>query len=387
MQRPHPDQYLKSIPAAEGTGAYHLGVIEFDDQGEPWAPAQMEAVGNLIHNQNQNNPDGVMVVLFIHGWKNTASLANERKGNLAQFKKVLARIAFAEQNRTNSVTAKDNIRIPRPVIGVYLSWRGLSIKAPLIKEATFWNRQYTADRIASAPLAEVLFKIMDAAKEHPQSKCVVIGHSFGGMILEKTITPALLTMLFINKEEGFKIPADLIVVANPAIPALEAKKFVDILERSDAHMVLEDASGRQVSVDAPLLASITSERDSATRWIFPFGLTLSSLSKRYRNYADPDLPSQRYLATHTSGHVKYFVSHQAEVTPEGVKITARPDSLNHTPYWIIRVPGTLISGHSDIFNERFADFIVELMGRSAVFNPDQQLKLIRDVNARRLQFE
>lgn len=98
---------------------YTLAFIEFDDQGEVWSPRQFYQLQDLIRTANQNE-SGAVVVLLAHGWNNDASPRNEVKGTLAGFKETLERVS-----RTVHATTPD-----KPVVGVYLGWRGKSLRGP-----------------------------------------------------------------------------------------------------------------------------------------------------------------------------------------------------------------------------------------------------------------
>ncbi|MGB6993691.1 MAG: hypothetical protein WBG00_10735, partial [Thermoanaerobaculia bacterium] len=55
-----------------------LTFIEFDDQGEPWAPAQLERTIQVI-DEEHNAGKRTVVLLFVHGWHNDASKREDRK--------------------------------------------------------------------------------------------------------------------------------------------------------------------------------------------------------------------------------------------------------------------------------------------------------------------
>jgi len=377
MHRPEPADYLREISSNTNAAPYALAFVEFDDQGELWKPAQLEAAGEYIARENQISSNGVVVIIFLHGWKNDATPQREKKGNLRQFKKVLEQLALREQGQNTEIAPMQR-PAARPVIGVFLAWRGLTLKVPLLKEATFWPRMSTAKRVASPALSEVVYKLMDVTKENPDSKCIVVGHSFGGMILERTMSQTLLSLLYTHKEAGFEVPADLILVVNPAQSAIEAKKFMDVLRRCDARMVVEDENGDTRPVDAPLVLSITSERDLATKMAYPFGMFWVNLFKRFR-FSEENLPGQRTLSTHTIGHVPELQSHRVKESETGIELARIEQAWNDTPYWTVQVPGSLIGGHSDIFRARFAEFLIGLMTRNEIYSPSSRLKLVREI--------
>lgn len=176
-----PSQYLQEIPVPDADGlTVDLGVIEFDDQGVFWSVDQLEALLLRIKQRNDEVTTGIVLVLFIHGWKHNAD--PDRPSNmLASFKDTLVSIA-----KKQLVAGP---RSPDRVIGVYIGWRGLSADYPILRELTFWGRRATAERVASLIVRESLFRIILVTEERPQSKCLFVGHSMGGIVLQKSMGP------------------------------------------------------------------------------------------------------------------------------------------------------------------------------------------------------
>ena len=169
------------------------------------------------------------------------------------------------------------------------------------------------------------------AKQHESSKCIIVGHSFGGMIVERTMTRALTGLLTVNEEEGFRPPADLILMVNPAEAGINAKQFVDILRDSRAEMVVENMDGDRVSVNGPLIASVTSVGDWATRLVLPFGLRMGTLTQRFRHYPNKARPTQKYHSLHSAGHFEHLHSHTVHLEDGHAVLERREGSVNETP--------------------------------------------------------
>jgi hypothetical protein len=148
---------------------YTLGFVEFDDQGEPWAPAQAERVLETIERANQS-PNGAIVIVFVHGWKNNASPEQEAKEgySLNGFNKLLTEL-------TRLLRVIHPTSAPE-VVGVFIAWRGQSAKA--LQNLTFWGRRKAARRVASPSATGALFEILTAARANPKSRVGLIGHSF-----------------------------------------------------------------------------------------------------------------------------------------------------------------------------------------------------------------
>jgi len=87
-----------SQAVVESTPDYKLGFVEFDDQGWFWDTNQVKAVEQLIRTESgigqSNNPQGIVIVLFVHGWKNNAAYDNT---NVVMFRNTLAQLSAAER--------------------------------------------------------------------------------------------------------------------------------------------------------------------------------------------------------------------------------------------------------------------------------------------------
>jgi len=366
-----PEDYLKTFTTESGL-PYAVAVVEFDDQGEPWDLAQLDAAVEMIRRLNDESEHGVFLYQFIHGWKSNASREKDSGARLAWFEGEIAGIA-----EYSEAAALDTGEAPRPVVGLYIGWRGRTYSLPVLIGASFWNRRVAAHRVASMRLVEVLYRTVDTAKENRDSKCVLLGHSMGGLILEKTLGSALMAEIMVVENQAESEPRnyDLIVSANSSSEALYTKQLIDVLKRSSVELVLEDGAGNQRPAGGPMMASITSEVDAVTRWMVPFAMTLNSVFVRYRDYADPTVPSQRFLGIHTAGHVPYLFSHKVELRGDQLTLTELPDRWNDTEFWVFQVPEEISGGHSDISSPLWGRLMLLLMEQNQVFDPELELRL------------
>lgn len=354
------------VPDQEGVG-YDLAIIEFDDHGSFWKLDQLEDTVNLIERRNTESKRGVFVVPFVHGWKNNAD-PDQRIGDLVRFREELGRIA--------SLFAEAGSGMPDGVIGVYLGWRGATSRVPIREQLTFWDRRVTAERIVSHCLRETLFRIMGATRARPESKCFLVGHSMGGLIVGKTLSPSLITLLLTHGRGGVRMPADFVLLLNPALDALASWQFIDFLKRSNARLELRSAGGQVTRATGPIIASITSEADRATGKAYPLGRTVSSVFATFRTDHVPPLPSQRYLATHAEGHVDFLVSHQAWMEDGEVVFDRVPGAYNDTPFWIIQVSGDICRDHGDTRNPMLARLIDEISRLNRLYDADVQAWMV-----------
>jgi len=372
-------------------------IVEFDDQGELWDPQQLEET--LAHIQRKckhskggskkhNDVGEVIVITFVHGWMHNAA---PRDQNFELFTNLIRKRAEDEAE-----FARKNDRYARPIIGVYIAWRGMLWNLPVIKYLTFWNRKAAALRVGHLSCTEAIFRIIRAVKSKTnRSQCIFVGHSFGGLVMENAICKALLGAIFRNEGKSVDSPSDLVVLINPACEASGAKQFIDILERNKVIVEMGGNQGKD-GLPFPILISITSVGDLATKCFFPVGLFIVNLFRAFRPYSTPPtgLPSQRYLSSHTAGHVPYF--HNFEVQPIGgrdinkeklefsfkngqrkYQIVPKDSVRNRLPFWLMQVPKEIVPDHSNIFTEAFENMLSALLQWTTVSVEPTKLKCNR----------
>jgi hypothetical protein len=411
-----------TVPSSPSPGAsspsYDLAYLEFDDMGEFWtigdlqhfesnpSAAQLSQVLQLI--QKRKETGDVVVITFIHGWHNNASPYDERQTDkvLSGFKKILAELS-----------AKDTAR---SYIGVFVGWRGEVLKKdPFI---TYWNRRDAAVRVGGPSLSEAIFRLMFLTKgsgellsssncqfsepEVSKSRFIIVGHSFGGRVLERAVAQPFMTMLLeryyqvrncqisagmhdAHAAVTFRSPADLIVFLNPANDAFESKAIIEGLKRMNLRVDRQrygqsneektrTMALQSIDLDSsgPLLLSVTSQGDWATGLVMPIAQSLSVPGKSFRPSYDENgkelgqlvSPTQSYYFSHSDGNVPGFITHDITGPAKGAAAhcpgNAWPNfegkdgcytvhaakNWNTTPFWIIKVPKSVEEDHNDIFN-------------------------------------
>lgn len=296
-----------------------LGFVEVDDMGAQFDSGELSAVLKTIEAANAvagGSPGSApLVVCFVHGWNHNAS---ETDSNVAGFREVLLRLWRHYGGR-------------RKVIGVYVGWRGQRIKRswPLAMQFSFFDREAAAVRIPGASLSSAFAEIALRAHENPFAQVVFIGHSFGALLLERSLAPTTANaiaqqMEFTGRErelaqrareleaeaqsasiggvqaqpaqgkiEGLRTAAvadqaaaemaaapraDLVIFVNTAAAASESIQLMDLLSRSELRYrpsgtVGELATGNDGAGfrDRPLFVSITSTVDAVTKLAMPIG--------------------------------------------------------------------------------------------------------------------
>lgn len=248
----------------------NLRVIEYDDYGDKWESRQTTRVVDLI----ETSPPGTDVVVFFHGWRNNAKPEN---GDLKRFNSFMHKFSKTEGNEN--------------AIGVFVGWRGASIRTdhgilPLDTASqipsflSFMNRRAATGRVADIPLESDLWKIREASMLR-EGRVTLVGHSFGARILERVVTPSLISaysqkryMSGSDTEEMRRRLqlADLVVLVNPATEALHARETMLALRHWP-------------DSEPPVIVALRSESDSATNQIWKIGKSLDRI-------VTPTLPKQ-----------------------------------------------------------------------------------------------
>lgn len=109
--------------------------MEFTERGNVFDRKRMKRVLDHVGKQARYDPEtpeqGVMTVVFVHGWKHNAHADDE---NVKNFRKLL-----------ESASGKSG---PRRVIGVYIGWRGLSIDWGFLANVSYWDKKAMAQQVA-----------------------------------------------------------------------------------------------------------------------------------------------------------------------------------------------------------------------------------------------
>jgi hypothetical protein len=371
-------QFVKSTSASQPVDI-PLAFIEFDDMGQAFKRGQMDAAEAVIHEEQKKfGEKNVVTIVFIHGWKNNAS---DDTGNVPGFRRFLQEF----QQKLGPVR----------LVGVYFAWRGGVTNAAVIKELTYWNRRDTATYIPGSNMSEALFRVARAVKGPDykgDSKLVVVGHSFGGLVLERTVDQHL-TRRFVENTGGSFYPfADLIIFVNEAAAATESIQLLTMLKDKAPNPPQR----------YPTIVSITSQGDLATKFILPVAQGASLFKKSLREY-DPKvydadvfgIPNQKSYYLRSAAHIPELQSHVvgnsadilaayqrhgytcASVVSAGGKrsnyyVVPIAGAKNDTPYWVMEMPVEIVPDHSNIFRVEFATLLQAFVLRQAQEDPEQR---------------
>lgn len=331
---------------------YDLMFVEFDDQGllfperavrprardVDWAgkpciardreqmpgechdyPQIDQLVAGLERIADEAGDRGLSVVLFAHGWRHNAAHDDD---NLSDFRQQLQVAAAIERSPSGN---------KRRVVGIYLGWRGRSLDLPVLDYLSFWGRKGAAHRVAEGTARELLARLhafwsvrnADAfassklrSGARPKDRFMLIGHSFGGLVLFHALSTNLIVDLSSARTPGQGGVADLALrsLRQQSAAGAPPRRFFDMVvllnpafeavRYSPLHRILESANWSRYS--APMLVLLTSDSDWATRIAFQFGRFVNTLVESEVS------PEERDVIKMTPGHVRPYVTHFLE---------------------------------------------------------------------------
>ncbi len=404
---------LEQHPIADFPGRFFLlGFVEVDDQGKPYLRSQIDALFDRIEEEARYKD--LSIIVYIHGWKHNDAAADT---NVQAFRGLLSEMAEMELRRAPTYWPA------REVVGIYIGWRGLSVDAGEVSEdLTFWTRMAAARRVAEGSVREVLARakaLRDTVDETSwpghqdprNTRLVTIGHSFGGLIVYTALSQYFLDRavqtgmadyarsLGAGEQVGTKGGSkeitgygDLVVVVNPAVEAMRYEPLREVIEN-------RRGPGNFAPDQNPVFVEVTSSADLATGIAFPAGRVVNTIFEGFTNDAE------RHEAMSSLGHYPAFWTHRLEgPTPvanpnlmlppidvdqecrDFAQFNAQDRSDGYLkpgwqrqyrtkavltqlaqsnydpndPFWIVITDQSMITGHTDIEEPVFIDFVRQL---------------------------
>jgi pimeloyl-ACP methyl ester carboxylesterase len=305
-----------------------------------------------------------LAVLYIHGWKHDAS---ENDQNLVEFKLLIDRLR--ERHKTEKY-----------VVGIYVGWNATADLPEPFESFSFWVKKSDADRISQGgAVTKIVSSIGAVIAQNGHDQFIAIGHSFGARMLYSATAQSLVAQTEFahpgyngGEYEIFRGTADAIILVNPAF---EASRYtvLDDFTRSGEKF----ASGQK-----PLLVSISSDQDWATRVAFPIGqwFDLANTARErttlgnYTPYRSHRLEISTGVSCNPIGPAGMSESFDKaglclrRVKREEIEKLS-PDERNKVrstyqpfnPFIVATTPGEVISGHGDIWNPKFTGWMFELI--------------------------
>jgi hypothetical protein len=329
----------------ESAPGYKLGFVEFDDQGWFWDTNQVKAVEDMIRTESgigqTNNAQGIVIVLFVHGWKNNAAYDNT---NVVMFRNTLAQFNTVEEVQTNHA--------PRKIVGVYAGWRGLSATSdwfpPLAEELSFWERKNTAHKVGGyGALTELLVGLESLqqasndslATNAPRTELIIVGHSFGGGAVYSAISEIVNERFVQTVKQGqvLKPLGDQVILLNPAF---EASRHYTLNQ-----MVVSIA--QYPTNQRPVLSIFTSKGDWATHYFFPLGRYFSTWFEKNRN------EEQKLANRQAVGWFQPFITHDLVYNTNSEAMASGNSTFNPgTKKHELHGPDKLVASMNNVHEQR-----------------------------------
>lgn len=304
-----------------------------------------------------------LALLYVHGWKHEGAEAD-----LNEFKELIFDLKKRHRDRY--------------VVGIYVTWNASTILPEPFRSASFWIKKADADRISQGgAVTKIVSTIGAVIKQSGQDQFITLGHSFGARILYSATAQSLVNQSQFahpghdsGSYKPFRGVADAVILLNPAF---EASRFT----------VLDDftrAGENYTAEQKPLLISISSESDWATKYAFPLGqlFDLSNTAKErttignywcYRshtlevsngNNCNPIGPPGLSENFDKAGLCLKRVKRQdqdCESLSADPRNVVRRTYHPYNPFIIASTPDTVMSGHGDIWNSRLRAWLWEFI--------------------------
>jgi hypothetical protein len=370
---------------------FDLAFVEFSERGNVISRERMNQVLEFVGKRAQYDPEqpyqGVLTVVFAHGWKHNARAEDT---NVASFRQLLSDIA--ELSRRAPPTSGGTMAPPRRVIGVYVGWRGLSIDwGEPLTSISYWERKATAEQVARGGVTELLLRlereVIDDDPDRPLNRNLyfVTGHSFGGAIVLAALNDIMLERIVSGiptKDDAGCVETRSfghgVVLLNPAIEANEAMQLKEL--------VAETCFGQN---QVRLLHVISSDADAATNKAFRIGQILGvnltwKQRELYREFRGKQLQFQETdLDTITVGNFKPFQTGQLDRSASDAdswdysscvgdepKCLDEADRQQHIPVRsneplaFIQTDSAFIADHNDVFNNNVAAYLAAIIAEA-----------------------
>ena len=243
------------------------------------------------------------VVVFVHGWHHNAMSDDE---NLASFRQLLKSARKLQGDKP-------------AILGIYVGWPGESVSVEPFSTLTFWERKNTAHSVGGGELFELFERLSQIRLQNPDSKLVIIGHSFGGAVSYTALANRITEQILRDPQpdvqgDAPRSPWDLLVLVNPAFEAMRVRSQM---------AAARSRNYRRTQI--PHVVFITTEADDATRTAFPAGRFISTFFDRY---ADDD-GQGKALNNTAIGHYIPYVTHQlALFKPSGCAVESKAEKAD-----------------------------------------------------------
>jgi pimeloyl-ACP methyl ester carboxylesterase len=356
----------------EAYSDYSIGYAEFDDQG--WAyrdDAQLKVIEQQMAediNDPNHRADDYLVLVFVHGWHHNA---HDNDCNVQEFRQM---VRITSEAIKGAIKA-GNLTTPRRVIGIYAGWRGESVDAAGLRYTTVLDRRNSAERVAKGSIRKLFADLHSFERRQPRAdkvRTVVIGHSFGGLIVFSALSEGMIdgyTLAGLDQEhhpctaaeaqaligQQSAIWPDGVVLINPAFESSRFEPLYRILEERKPCDLVPDKYGKTRMV-VPSLIVVTAENDHWTGKYFTIGRSMLTLFEGYDRTEPVATTAERSANLHAIGfNSPYETQTLSLVDGKPVVSPAAKDSgtpNSDSPIWVVKAPSSIVNGHNGFLYPR-----------------------------------
>lgn len=320
-------ELLNSI---EEYGTHTIGYVEYSDQGWEYnGGEQRKALIKRLRN-DLNTPGSedtaVVNVVFVHGWHHSA---HDDDCNVNEFRAMIQQLNTDLQQSVDGIKAPMRFRFN----GVYMSWRGESLTLPILHHATVFDRRNAAEHVAKGAARELFADLRrlelddeetHASARHPHGRVrtLVIGHSFGALIVFHSLSPALINDLSLARPlDGTDAAAfscgkaalsrrfwpDMTILINPAF---EASRFQALHDVATQAVPCQEEIPRPNMMVRPKMVVVTADNDIVTGKVYTVFRAVASIFEQYDATSEVSEALERDANIHVVGFVKRFQTHR-----------------------------------------------------------------------------
>ena len=313
-----------------------------------------------------------LTLLYVHGWKHGSDPCDS---DYLNFRKLIDSLTVENLGKKN-------------VLGIYVSWQADVRWLPWIfKNISFWDKKAVADDIARSGVVTGIVGSVAAFSNSSRGRgdqFLALGHSFGARILFSATSQSIIYEAN-RSHPGYargtykpiKAAADAVILLNPAFEAAHFS-FIDGFRRgrkgpgfSTAECTrgkIEDWDEEKFAAEqTPVLLSISSSGDYATRFAFPAGSLLAfDFSERQRTTVGNYCNFATHVLRTTNGDESDCRPQEPSQTTntfkaEGLCLQRKNDVDRYqpnNPFMVAETTSEIIEDHNDIWNDKFSRWLL-----------------------------
>ena len=395
---PHCANSVKKLPAFESLGNNAtINYVEVKDDGQLWDGRELDDALAQIEKARDGGKQKPIVFVYIHGWQNNAD-EEKNKASETDCLKLNGDVAKFRTCGVERLASRFGGE-SRPVVGIYLAWRGLSTNVEPFKHfISYWPRRNKARYVGRKGMFKALDDIVRKVGEHRDDyTLLMIGHSFGARVLEyaaEAVDPGRNHCGFMERFRGTfdadkhrsdcppaasdvssagtsKPPVDLFVYVNAATTHRMTFKALD-----DWKQICDTVPNHPVCKADPMYLATSSRTDYATAFLLPVADAVLPALRADRLHL---ISAANTPWLHTHNDPRKVTSCPDDISAESFCFDDPTPALRHpekrpqkyytevhrhnaqSRFWIFNTGHRLIRNHGDVWNERVFNLVMEVL--------------------------